>query len=139
MENDFKNEGRAKALIPARLGSMRLPNKALLDIQGLPMIIDVYRRLFYSRLLSNVFVVTDSAGIQEVVLWHGEECIYKRNKNESGTNRIAEDAAEIDSDIIAKIQGDEALVNPSCVDKAIRALREDITIMVGLLMNSFTS
>ena len=80
MENDFKNEGRAKALIPARLGSMRLPNKALLDIQGLPMIIDVYRRLFYSRLLSNVFVVTDSDEIQEVVLWHGGECIYRRIK-----------------------------------------------------------
>ncbi len=138
MESEFKYEGRATALIPARLESERVPRKALLDIQGLPMIIHVYKRLLYSKLLSDVYVVTDSEEIQEVVHQYGGKCIYKKNKHTCGTNRIAEAAVGINSDIIVNVQGDEALVDPTYVDKAIETLRKDINIRVGLLVNSFT-
>ena len=137
IENEFKHEGRATALIPARLDSVRLPNKALMDIQGLPMIVHVYKRLLYSKLLSEIFVVTDSSEINEIVVKHGGKCIYKKAKHECGTNRIAEVAKDISSDIIVNVQGDEALVNPCCVDKAIETLRKDNSIKVGILVNSF--
>ena len=47
-------------LIPSRLGSKRLPGKALADIEGLPVIIHTAKRAMMSKLLDKVIVCTDS-------------------------------------------------------------------------------
>ena len=51
---------RAVGLIPTRLGSQRLPQKALLDINNLPLIIHTYRRAELSKLLDDDFKVSKS-------------------------------------------------------------------------------
>ena len=52
-------------IIPSRLQSTRLPNKALIDIEGLPMIVHVFKRAQLSSLLDKVIVATDSDKIYD--------------------------------------------------------------------------
>ena len=44
-------------LVPARLESNRLPNKAILDICGLPMIVHTFKRSMMAKSLDEVYVV----------------------------------------------------------------------------------
>ena len=108
-------------IIPSRLQSSRLPQKALLDICGLPMFIHVYRRCQLAKKLDRVIVATDSEGIMKAAAQHGCEAIMTQEHHQTGTDRIAEVAAKIDCDIVVNIQGDEALVNPRYIDQAIAA------------------
>ena len=55
----MKNNLKAIALIPTRLGSTRLPSKPLLEIQGIPMIVHVYKRAKLSKFLDDVIICCD--------------------------------------------------------------------------------
>ncbi len=59
------------------------------------------------------------------------------SKHETGTDRIAEASQTISADIIVNVQGDEALLNPSYIDKAVFALRDNPDINISILVNSF--
>jgi len=109
-------------LIPARLESSRLPNKAIIDICGLPMIIHTLKRTLLAKSLDEVYVATDSDVIAEVVENHGGKVIMTSSKHKTGSDRIAEAAQNIDADIIVNIQGDEALVNPEYIEKGVKGL-----------------
>ena len=50
-------------LIPSRMGSKRLPAKALLPISGLPLVIHTYRRANLSKFLNKILICTDSKKI----------------------------------------------------------------------------
>ena len=52
-------------LIPARLNSSRLPNKPLLKLDGLPLIIHTYKRSSFSKKLDDLAVCTDSLEIKK--------------------------------------------------------------------------
>ena len=124
-------------IIPSRLQSSRLPQKALLDICGLPMFIHVYRRCQLAKKLDRVIVATDSEGIMKAAAQHGCEAIMTQEHHQTGTDRIAEVAAKIDCDIVVNIQGDEALVNPRYIDQAIATLEENKEMQIALLVNPF--
>ena len=134
----MSNYQKVIAILPARLESSRLPRKALKDICGLPMIIHVYKRCLLSKKLDEVYVATDSFEIKEVVEKYGGKVIMTSSKHETGTDRIAEAALELDAEIIVNIQGDEALVNPKYIDRVTKELIENPDINVGILVNSFS-
>jgi 3-deoxy-manno-octulosonate cytidylyltransferase (CMP-KDO synthetase) len=134
----LSNYQKVIAILPARLESSRLPRKALKDICGLPMIIHVYKRCLLSKKLDEVYVATDSFEIKEVVEKYGGKVIMTSSKHETGTDRIAEAALELDAEIIVNIQGDEALVNPKYIDRVTKELIENPDINVGILVNSFS-
>ena len=118
--NSLNNSSsKVVAIIPSRLNSSRLPNKALADIDGMPMIVHVFKRCLLSNSLSEVYVATDSIAIKNVVESYGGNVIMTSSHHETGTDRIAEAAQLIDADIIVNVQGDEALVNPKYIDKAV--------------------
>lgn len=125
------------AIIPARLESSRLPGKTLIDICGLPMIIHVLKRCLLSNNLDDVYVATDSKEIENVVKSFSGKVIMTGNDHHTGTDRIAEASKNLDVDIIVNVQGDEALVNPEYIDKAIDALYDNPDINVSILVNSF--
>ena len=129
---------RTIAIIPARLESSRLPGKALLDICGLPMIVHVFKRCEFAESLDEVFVATDNDEIRQVVEQYGGKVIMTSSHHENGTERIAEAASELDADIIVNVQGDEALVNPQYIDKAVTALHDSPDVNVAILVNPFT-
>ena len=134
----MSNDQKAIAILPARLESSRLPGKALKDICGLPMIVHVFKRCLLSKKLDEVYVATDSSEIKDVVEKYGGKVIMTSSKHETGTDRIAEAALELDAEIIVNIQGDEALVNPKYIDRVTKELIENPDINVGILVNSFS-
>ncbi len=119
-------------LIPARLKSSRLPEKALADICGLPMVVHTYLRSCHAKLLDDVYVVTDSPRIRDEVLAYGGKVLLSRREHDCGTNRIAEMAEDMDCDIVVNIQGDEPLVKPEHIDEVIKPLIRDPSIQVSV-------
>ncbi len=119
------------AVIPARYASTRFPGKALADIGGRPMIQHVYERTCRSQLVSRVIVATDDLRIADVINQFGGEVIMTSADHETGTDRLAEVAARLDSDIIVNVQGDEPLIDPAMIDLAIEPLLKDASIQMG--------
>lgn len=133
------NAGRkAVAILPARLESSRLPRKALAEICGLPMIVHVYKRCLLANTLDDVYVATDNNEIKESVEKHGGKVIMTSPNHQTGTDRIAEAAKNIDTDIVVNVQGDEALVNPKYIDKVVNELWDNPEINVGILVNPYS-
>jgi len=106
-------------MIPVRLESTRLPEKALALIQNIPMILHTWKRCSFSKLLTDLYVVTDSEKIKDLICSHGGKVIMTRSDHLSGSDRLAEAVANLDVDVVINIQGDEALVDPCHIDKLI--------------------
>jgi len=134
----MQNKPSTVAILPARMESTRLPNKALANICGLPMIVHVYKRCLLANNLDDVYVATDHIEIKNVVEEFGGKVIMTSSDHQTGTDRIAEAAQNLDAEIIVNVQGDEALVNPKDIDKAINALYEDQSVNVSILVNSYS-
>ena len=128
---------KAIAIIPARLESSRLPQKAILDISGLPMIVHVLKRCQMAKLLDRVYVATDSKEIKSIVEQSGGDVIMTSKKHPTGTDRIAEAAKSLDAEIIVNIQGDEPLVNPEHINAVTKVLLDNKTLNVAILVNPF--
>lgn len=113
---------KAVGMIPVRLESSRLPEKALCDIFGLPMIIHTLKRTQLAKSLDEVYVVTDSEKIKSLVEFYQGKVIMTSTGHQTGSDRLAEAARYVDADIIVNVQGDEALVNPVDIDTGIKGL-----------------
>jgi len=122
------------AIIPARYGSTRFEGKPLVDILGKPMIQRVYEGVCQSKLIDEVIVATDDQRIIEVVQRFGGKGVMTSPKCFTGTDRVAEVAQKIRSEIIVNVQGDEPLIRGSIIDKAIRPLLTDDTLSMSTLM-----
>lgn len=121
-------------IIPSRLASTRLPNKALVDIEGLPMIVHVFKRAQMAKSLDKVIVATDSQEIMDEVKRLGGEAVMTNAAHQTGTDRVAEVAKEMEADIIVNIQGDEALLDPVHIDLAVRSLAENPDVHVSVIV-----
>ncbi|MGH9883267.1 MAG: 3-deoxy-manno-octulosonate cytidylyltransferase [Pyrinomonadaceae bacterium] len=116
----------AVAIIPARFDSTRLPGKVLLEIAGKPMILWVVERALAAANVNRVIVATDDERISEAVHSFGHEVMMTSRDHQSGTDRLAEIAATLpDVDIIVNVQGDEPLIAPETIERAIEALSQD--------------
>jgi 3-deoxy-manno-octulosonate cytidylyltransferase (CMP-KDO synthetase) len=114
------------ALIPARLGSTRLPNKPLADLGGKPMVVRVVERALESG-AALVAVATDSAEVADAVRRHGHRAVMTRADHPSGTDRLAEAAVLLglpDDAIVANVQGDEPLMPANLVAGVARLLQQ---------------
>jgi 3-deoxy-manno-octulosonate cytidylyltransferase (CMP-KDO synthetase) len=117
---------KAVAIIPARYDSVRLPGKALLEIDGKPMICWVVERALAARNVKRAIVATDDERIAVVVRAAGFEAVMTSAAHRSGTDRIAEVAASLaDAYTIVNVQGDEPLISPLTIERAVDALAED--------------
>jgi 3-deoxy-manno-octulosonate cytidylyltransferase (CMP-KDO synthetase) len=115
-------------LIPVRLNSKRLPHKALLEIEKIPLIIHTYLRSKMSKLADEVYVCTDSNQIIEVCKKFNAKFIKTKSIHKNGTERIAEAVNKIKvdkNDIIIDVQGDEPLINPKHIDKVIKFFKSN--------------
>jgi 3-deoxy-manno-octulosonate cytidylyltransferase (CMP-KDO synthetase) len=95
------------------------------------MIMHVVERASRARLVSRVIVATDDERIAEAVEAHGAEARMTSPNLTSGTDRVAEVAAQLDSEFIVNVQGDEPLIEPSTIDAAIAPLIEDSQIQIS--------
>ncbi|MBM4069174.1 MAG: 3-deoxy-manno-octulosonate cytidylyltransferase [Planctomycetes bacterium] len=102
-------------VIPARLASSRLPAKPLLMETGKYLVQHVYEQACQAR-ADTVLVATDDPCIYRAVRGFGGQATMTRSDHVSGTDRVAEAAANLDADIIVNLQGDEPLIEPSALD-----------------------
>lgn len=104
--------GHILAVIPARLGSTRLPRKVLREIAGEPMIAWVYHAARACPLLDQVLIATDSEEVLNFAQDHLLPAVYTPPECPSGTDRVHMVAESIPADIYVNIQGDEPLLTP---------------------------
>lgn len=109
-------------IVPARYSSVRFPGKPLAPLAGKPMLLHVLGAARAARMLSRLAVATDDERIAEVVRSAGGEAILTSADAASGTDRLAEAARSIPADIYVNIQGDEPMMSPRNIDRAVEAL-----------------
>ncbi|NDC41915.1 MAG: 3-deoxy-manno-octulosonate cytidylyltransferase [Chitinophagia bacterium] len=127
---------RAVALIPARLGATRFPNKLLAPLKGKPVILRTYQSALATGLFSEVVVVTDSDEIIALITAHGGTAMKSKGVFESGTDRIAEVAATMEADVFVNVQGDEPFVQREPLAQVLALFEgtEGQGVMVGSLV-----
>lgn len=112
-------------LIPARMSSIRLPNKPLADIAGRPMIVHVAARAAESG-LGRVVVATDTDKVADAVRAAGFEAVMTRADHQSGSDRIHEALLRLDPrrrvEVIVNVQGDLPTIDPATISAAIPPL-----------------
>ena len=113
-------------LIPARLGSTRLPDKPLADIAGKPMVVRVADRAAQSG-AQQVVVACDDELIAAACRQHGVQAVLTRADHASGSDRLAEACTLLGldgDDMIVNVQGDEPLIDPELVRRVALVLAE---------------
>ena len=124
-------------LIPSRMGSKRLPAKALLPISGLPLVVHTYRRANLSKLIDKILICTDSKKIISETKKYKCKSILTSPYHLNGTERIAEAFLKQSNkyDFVIDIQGDEPLISPYHIDEIIKFHKKnnDVDIILPTL------
>ncbi len=118
----------------------------LRPIAGKPLIIHTMERARSAQTISRVIVATDDQSIAETVRYHGGEAVMTSSAHQSGSDRIAEVAAALaEGSIVVNVQGDEPLIVPETIDRAVTAMIdgdadivtvcEPLTSLYGELLN----
>ncbi len=127
-------------IIPARMGSTRFPGKPLAEICGRAMIYHVYFRSALSKLLRGVYIATPDRQIRDYCLKNNMNVVMTKATHERASDRTAEAMLKIEkktkcrTDIVVMIQGDEPLVYPAMINKAVQPLLKTQQILVSNLI-----
>ena len=97
------------------------------------MIEHVYRRTAAAASIAAVIVATDDARIHAAVEAFGGRAQMTSASHPSGTDRIAEVAAGLASDLIVNVQGDEPLIEPAMIDQAVEPFSADPELLMSTL------
>ncbi len=93
----------------------------------------VYRRASAARSISSVLVATDDERIVRAVERFGGRARMTSAAHASGTDRLAEVAADLDCDVVVNVQGDEPLIEPDTIDQAVAPFAADPSLMMTTL------
>ncbi|MFV0365974.1 MAG: 3-deoxy-manno-octulosonate cytidylyltransferase [Mangrovibacterium sp.] len=123
------------AIIPARFQSTRFPGKPLEKLAGKYIIQHVYEKA--SENFQHVWVATDDDRIAKAVQDFGGKVVMTDANHPSGTDRVAEAArklkSEIDFDVVVNIQGDEPFVCAEQLDAIKQCFKDDATQIATLV------
>lgn len=114
---------RVVAIIPARLGSTRFPEKVLADRTGRTLIQHVHDAAKGARLLDDVVVAVDDARVRDAVVAFGGKVVMTRASHPNGSSRLAEAARLLrlsDEALVVNVQGDEPELEASVIDVLVR-------------------
>lgn len=124
------------AFIPARYAATRFPAKLMQPLGEKTVIRHTYDNTVATGLFDEVYVVTDSDIIFNEISSNDGKAIMSIKSHESGTDRIAEAAANMDIDIIVNVQGDEPFVQKAPLEKLLASFTgsEGESVQVASLM-----
>lgn len=111
------------AMIPARYAATRFPAKLMQQLGNKTVIRHTYDNTIATGLFDEVVVVTDSDIIFHEITRHGGKAVMSKRTHESGSDRIAEAAADMDVDIIVNVQGDEPFVKKAPLEKLLQVFQ----------------
>lgn len=111
------------ASIEARMQSSRLPGKVLMDINGVPALTRIVRRLRMSKGLDDIVVATTTEAADDaIVAWAvGEGVACHRGSEADVLQRVVDAHQKMKSDIIVEVTGDSVLLDPIVIDHGITA------------------
>ncbi|BDC98342.1 3-deoxy-manno-octulosonate cytidylyltransferase [Persicobacter psychrovividus] len=121
-------------VIPARLQSTRLPRKILLEIQGKPIVQWVYEKALAADGIDAVFIATDAEEIRDRCLSFTENIIMTSVDCQSGTDRIAEAAQQMEAEVIINVQGDEPQIPSEIITQLAAEFKSDSTLPMASVM-----
>lgn len=117
---------RVITIIPARVAAVRLPDKPLLDIDGIPMIMRTWQQGIAAS-MGPVVVACCGPQIQEIIEEAGGQAIITDPNLPKGTDRVYAALQHLDaaspeasgSDIIINLQGDLPTISPSLLKQVL--------------------
>ena len=111
----------AVAIVPVRLGSRHLPDKAILDATGRPLFLHTCERAIAASRFAATYVATDSDVVAAAATEHGIGVLRTTSKPRTGSERCAEALADLphDVEVIVDIQGDWPEVDPADLDALV--------------------
>ena len=121
------------AMIPARYSASRFNGKLMAQLKGTSVIRRTYEASVATNLFDDVIVVTDSDVIFKEITDAGGRCIKSKGEHESGSDRIAEAAAELEVDVIVNVQGDTPFIKKQPLEKLLQQF-DNPDVQVGSLM-----
>jgi 3-deoxy-manno-octulosonate cytidylyltransferase (CMP-KDO synthetase) len=124
---------KVTVIVPARFGSTRFPGKPLANILNKPMIQHVYENVSASTLVDEVIVATDDERIKNVVEGFNGNCFLTSKEHATGTDRIAEVARDLSTDIVVNVQGDEPLISADLIETLVQPFLKDDTLQMATL------
>jgi 3-deoxy-manno-octulosonate cytidylyltransferase (CMP-KDO synthetase) len=113
---------RVLGVIPARLGSIRLPHKPLQLLAGEPLVTRVIQRVRRLGLVHDLVVATDSTMVARVAELSGVRAVMTRESHQTGTERVAEVAERPEysqHEVVVNIQGDEPFLPRAALEGAL--------------------
>ncbi|WP_299680263.1 3-deoxy-manno-octulosonate cytidylyltransferase [uncultured Tenacibaculum sp.] len=120
------------AMIPARFNASRFPGKLMKDLAGKPVILRTYESALQTKLFDEVYVVTDSDVIYDVIKAADGKVIMSKKEHDCGSDRIAEAVEDLDVDIVINVQGDEPFIDKVSLSKLIEVFKGDINKKIDL-------
>ena len=120
------------AVIPARLGSTRLPRKMLREINGRPLVVWVYQAVRSSPLLDEVIIATDSQEILDACSKHSCNARMTSEKHRSGTERVHEVSQSVGAEVYINVQGDEPMIRTEHIATLVELMKSP-DVPVGTL------
>ena len=121
-------------IIPTRLGAQRFPNKPLVKINNIPMIVHVLNRAKESN-VGDVFVATPDNEILKVIEENGGKAVLTKGDHTSGSDRVFEvyeKKLKHSVDLVVNLQGDMPNIKPSSISKLVNLMRKN-TCDIGTL------
>lgn len=111
------------AIVQARMGSTRLPNKVMLPINGLPMIELLLARLSRSRKIEQIVLATSVDARNAPLIEHVEKLGYLavRGSESDVLQRYLDAARQAHADVVVRITGDCPLIDPDLVDQVVES------------------
>ena len=95
----------------------------LLPIAGRPLVLHAAERAKQASTVDEVIIATDDERISEAARADGIRAVMTSAEHQSGSDRLAEVAKELpDGSIIINVQGDEPLISPETIDRAVNAI-----------------
>jgi 3-deoxy-manno-octulosonate cytidylyltransferase (CMP-KDO synthetase) len=125
------------ACIPARYDSTRFPAKVLAKDTGKFLIQHTYERACLAKIPEKVIIAADDKKIADAAASFGAQCIMTSTDHKSGTDRIAQAVADIDTDIIINIQADEPEIDPQNIDTLAELLIDNSESPMATLAADF--
>ena len=121
----MSNSPTIVAMIPARLGSTRFPEKVLASRTGKPLIQHVYENALRAKRPARVVIATDHERVRAACVAFGAEVVMTDEAHPNGTSRLAQAARVLglgETDIVVNVQGDEPEMEPGVIDACVDAM-----------------
>lgn len=115
------------AIVQARMGSTRLPNKVMKPIAGVPMIELLFARLARSTLIDQIVLATSTDERNTPLVEHVQKLGYVcvRGSERDVLNRYLLAARHAKADVVVRITGDCPLIDPVLVDQVIARFKSE--------------